>query len=55
MVDFGFFVYLIGLPHLLLCFDLLYSFIKYFDNYEDQQQGYNDEQDEKEFCLVISN
>jgi len=37
-----------------MCFDLLNSFIKYFDNNQDQQQGNDHDHDEKNFCFGIS-
>ena len=37
-----------------MCFDLLNSFIKYFDNNQDQQQGDNHDYDEKKSCFGIS-
>ena len=40
--------------YLLLCIDLLNSFIKNFDNNQDQQQGNKHDHDEKNFCFGIS-
>ena len=37
-----------------MCFDLLNSFIKYFDNNQYQQQGDNHDYDEKKSCFGIS-